>query len=198
MVPLTVTIALVYGIVGLIGKDYDMPVAVLSALTLGMAVDFAIHFLERARAVQAQTGSWERAIPIMFGEPARAITRNVLVIAIGFLPLLAATLIPYKTVGVLLFAIMALSGSVTLIVLTALVTVFQDVLFRPVRTPASVACNCSLCLVVSVALVVLIGLTIHQIWHVGITLMAVGSMVAVVVLVVACSLMSRRQACRRS
>jgi len=197
-VPLTITILVIYGVIGLVGKDYDMPVAVLSALTLGMAVDFAIHFLERARAVQAQMGSWEKAIPVMFGEPAQAITRNVLVIAIGFLPLLAATLIPYKTVGVLLFAIMALSGSVTLIVLTALVTVFQGVLFRPVRTPESMACNCSLCLVVSVSLVALIGLTIHQIWHVGITVMAVGSMAAVVLGVVLCSLMSRRQACKRS
>lgn len=132
MVPLSVTIVVIYGIIGLIGKDYDMPVAVLSALTLGMAVDFAIHFLERARTVQAQTGSWQAAVPIMFGEPARAITRNVLVIAIGFLPLLAAPLIPYKTVGVLLFAIMSLSGSVTLIVLTALVTVTQKKLFKPV------------------------------------------------------------------
>ena len=39
MIPLTVTIAVIYGIIGLVGKDYDMPVAVLSALTLGMAVD---------------------------------------------------------------------------------------------------------------------------------------------------------------
>ena len=198
MVPLTVTIAIIYGVIGLVGKDYDMPVAVLSALTLGMAVDFAIHFLERARTVQAQTGSWERAIPMMFGEPARAITRNVLVIAIGFLPLLAAPLIPYKTVGVLLFAIMVLSGSVTLVVLTALITVLQGVLFKPVRKPETVGCNCVLCIVVSIAAVVLVGLTLHQMWHVGITVLAVGSMVAVVVLAAVCSLMSRRQACRRS
>lgn len=198
MVPLTITIAVIYGVIGLIGKDYDMPVAVLSALTLGMAVDFAIHFLERARTVQAQTGSWKTAVPIMFGEPARAISRNVLVIAIGFLPLLAASLIPYKTVGVLLFAIMALSGSVTLIVLTALVTVLQGVLFRPQRKPGSATCNCSLCVVVSAALVILVGLTVHQLWHVGITILAVGAMVTIVVLSLACSLMARREACRRS
>jgi len=48
MVPLSVTIALIYGIIGIIGKDYDMPVAVLSSLTLGLAIDFAIHFLERS------------------------------------------------------------------------------------------------------------------------------------------------------
>jgi len=98
MVPLVITITVIYGIIGLIGKDYDMPVAVLSALTLGMAVDFAIHFLERARSSYRQTGSWQASAAVMFGEPARAISRNVAVIAIGFLPLLAAPLVPYKTV----------------------------------------------------------------------------------------------------
>jgi len=95
MVPLTITIGTIYGMIGLVGKDYDMPVAVLSALTLGMAVDFAIHFLERARMAYSQTQSWRKASPEMFGEPARAISRNVIVIAIGFLPLLAAPLVPY-------------------------------------------------------------------------------------------------------
>ncbi|UCE49963.1 MAG: MMPL family transporter, partial [Phycisphaerales bacterium] len=130
MVPLLVTIAVIYGIIGLVGKDYDMPVAVLSALTLGMAVDFAIHFLERARASYAETGSWQRSAGVMFGEPARAIARNVLVIAIGFLPLLAAPLIPYKTVGIFLCAIMALSGAVTLLALPAILTLVEKVLFR--------------------------------------------------------------------
>jgi len=49
MLPLTVTIGMIYGMIGIIGKDYDMPVAVLSALSLGMAVDYAIHFISRAR-----------------------------------------------------------------------------------------------------------------------------------------------------
>jgi hypothetical protein len=34
MVPLSITIAFIYGVIGLIGKDYDMPVAVLSSLSL--------------------------------------------------------------------------------------------------------------------------------------------------------------------
>jgi len=130
MVPLLITITVIYGVIGLVGKDYDMPVAVLSALTLGMAVDFAIHFLERARASYARTGSWQESVSVMFGEPARAIARNVLVIAIGFLPLLAAPLIPYKTVGIFLCAIMALSGAVTLLALPAILKLAEKALFK--------------------------------------------------------------------
>ena len=130
MIPLTITIAVIYGIIGLIGKDYDMPVAILSALTLGMSVDFAIHFLERVRASYAETGSWQSSVGVMFGEPARAISRNVIVIAIGFLPLLAATLVPYKTVGIFLCAIMVLSGAITLLVLPAIIKLAEKVLFK--------------------------------------------------------------------
>jgi len=41
MIPLSVTITFIYGLIGLVGKDYDMPVAILSSLTLGLSVDFA-------------------------------------------------------------------------------------------------------------------------------------------------------------
>ena len=130
MTPLTITIAVIYGIIGLIGKDYDMPVAILSALTLGMSVDFAIHFLERVRASYTETSSWQSSVGVMFGEPARAISRNVIVIAIGFLPLLAAPLVPYKTVGIFLCAIMVLSGAITLLVLPAIIKLAEKILFK--------------------------------------------------------------------
>ena len=94
MIPLTITILFTYGLIGLAGKDYDMPVAVLSSLTLGLSVDFAIHFLERARSIRRETGDWTETMAFMFQEPGRAIARNAIVIAIGFLPLLAAPLVP--------------------------------------------------------------------------------------------------------
>ncbi len=115
MVPLTITIAFIYGFIGIIGKDYDMPVAVLGVLTLGMSVDFAIHFVERSRKIYAKTGSWKETLPRMYGAPARAISRNVLVIAIGFLPMLISALIPYRTTSLLLSSIMLTSGILTLV-----------------------------------------------------------------------------------
>ena len=129
MVPLTVTIVIIYGIIGLVGKDYDMPVAVLSSLSLGLSVDFAIHFLERCRAEAKLASSWRETLAVMFAEPGRAITRNVIVIAVGFLPLLFAPLVPYNTVGILMAAIMVVSGVVTLGLLPALMTLVNTWLF---------------------------------------------------------------------
>jgi predicted RND superfamily exporter protein len=130
MVPLSVTIAAIYGIIGLAGKDYDMPVAILSSLTLGLAVDFAIHFLERSRMAFKRAGSWKEAIKEMFEEPARAISRNIIVIAVGFTPLLAAPLVPYQTVGIFLASIMAISGIATMLILPALIQILEKPLFK--------------------------------------------------------------------
>ena len=133
MVPLTVTITLIYGLIGFIGKDYDMPVAVLSAMTLGLSVDFAIHFLQRSRSVYPQTDrNWLKTSEEMYGEPARAISRNILVIAVGFTPLLISTLIPYQTVGFLLASIMVVSGIATLLILPALIRMAEPWLFKKI------------------------------------------------------------------
>jgi predicted RND superfamily exporter protein len=119
MLPLSTTILAVYGLIGWIGKDYDMPIAVLSSLTLGLSVDFAIHFIQRMRTLTQETGSFSAAAVLMFEEPARAISRNAIVIALGFTPLFFAPLVPYITVGAFMASIMAISGSATLLLLPA-------------------------------------------------------------------------------
>jgi len=129
MVPLTVTIGLIYGFIGLIGKDYDMPVAVLSSLSLGLSVDYAIHFLARSRSLQKEYGSWSKAQSAVFGEPTRAIVRNAIVVGLGFLPLLAAPLVPYQTVGVFIAAILFTAGVATILILPALIKIMEPWLF---------------------------------------------------------------------
>ena len=119
--PVLWTIMIVYGTIGLIGKDYDMPIAVLSTLVLGIGVDFAIHFVERFRELRADLGSSSAAIEAFAEEPARALTRNAAVIAVGFLPLLFSSLTPYVIVGFFLGSIIVLSWLATVVALPALV-----------------------------------------------------------------------------
>lgn len=130
MIPLSVTIAFIYGLIGLAGKDYDMPVAILSSLTLGLSIDFAIHFLQRSRLLFKQEGNWQRAAERLFEEPARAISKNALIISIGFLPLLLSTLVPYKTVGFFMATIMAFSSVSTLFILPAIMTLSVKFIFK--------------------------------------------------------------------
>ncbi|HED14650.1 MAG TPA: RND transporter, partial [Gammaproteobacteria bacterium] len=113
MMPLTFAITLSYGLAGFVGKEYDMPIAVVSSLALGLSIDFAIHFIQRCRICLVQTnGDLEQANQLLFGETARAIVRNALVIAIGFSPMVFSPLGPYKTVGAF-FALLMLFSSLT-------------------------------------------------------------------------------------
>ena len=88
---------------------------------LGIGVDFAIHFVERFRELRADLGSSRLAIEAFAEEPARALSRNAAVVAVGFLPLLFSSLTPYVIVGVFLASIIVLSWLATVIALPALV-----------------------------------------------------------------------------
>ena len=128
--PVVGTVIVVYGVLASLGRDMDMPIAVLSTMVLGIGVDFAIHFVERYRELVTSTGSAELALQRFFQEPATAMTRNAVVIAIGFSPLLLSSLVPYVVVGVLLATIIGLSWLTSIIVLPAVVA-------RPVAASSS-------------------------------------------------------------
>jgi predicted RND superfamily exporter protein len=134
MLPLTFTITMIYGLIGWFGKAYDMPIAVLSALTLGLSIDFAIHFIQRVRELEKEYNSLSLALTAMFQEPSRAISRNAIVIAIGFTPLLLSPLMPYITVGFFLASIMMMSALVTLVLLPALLTLLGKKLNKKPNT----------------------------------------------------------------
>jgi len=133
MVPLTFAIVFSYGILGFVGKDYDMPVAVCASLALGLAIDYAIHFLQRFKEKHRETRNLMETSVWIFGSPARAIARNALVISLGFLPLVLATLTPYVTVGVFFASLMAFSAVSTLLVLPALLHLFGEKLLAGAR-----------------------------------------------------------------
>ena len=124
MVPLTFAIVMSYGILGFVGKDYDMPIAVCASLALGLAIDYAIHFLQRFKDNYRETGNVAATCSWIFGTPGRAIARNGVVISLGFLPLVFATLTPYVTVGAFFASLMAFSALSTLLVLPALMSLY--------------------------------------------------------------------------
>lgn len=156
MIPLTFSILLIYGTIGLIGKNYDMPVAILSALTLGLSIDYAIHFIGRSRMLYTPEKGWRKTIYETFDEPAVAISRNAIVVALAFLPLLLAPLIPYKTVGVFLAVIIALSGIATLVLLPSIISVFGDNIYetKTKSIPLEEAFKIAIALLILISLVI--------------------------------------------
>jgi len=132
--PLLFTILLIYGVVGFIGKDFDMPISVLSTLSLGMAVDFAIHFVSRFRQRLKETGGRKESINDALlwtaARPGKGIVRNAVLFAASFAVMMFAPLTPYITVGAFIVSMMLLSAVMTIIYLPALITLTQGWLFK--------------------------------------------------------------------
>jgi hypothetical protein len=126
--PLLFTVVLIYGTVGFIGKDFDMPISVLSTLSLGLGVDFAIHFVSRFQQRYRETRDFEGALIWTAARPGRGIVRNAVLFASGFAVMLFAALTPYITVGACMIAIMMLSALATLVYLPALIALFPRAL----------------------------------------------------------------------
>jgi uncharacterized protein len=132
-VPLLVTVLLIVGAMGWFGKTIDMPVAVLSCLSLGMAVDFAIHFVTRYRQQcvemfgAAPIGDAQREIALRWTIrwPGKGIVRNALMFAVAFAVMLAAPLTPYITVGAFIVSMMTLSALASLTLVPALIKTFR-------------------------------------------------------------------------
>ncbi len=121
-VPLLFTILLIYGVVGFIGKDFDMPLSVLSCLSLGMAVDFAIHFVSRFRQRLGEMGGEVReALLWTAARPGKGIFRNAFLFAAAFSVMLFAPLTPYVAVGAFIVSMMLLSALLTILYLPAVI-----------------------------------------------------------------------------
>ncbi|MDP2809235.1 MAG: MMPL family transporter [Rhodocyclaceae bacterium] len=127
-VPLLLTILSIYGVVGFIGKDFDMPLSVMSTLSLGMAVDFAIHFVSRFRQRRAEVSrgetpaeTVEESLAWTASRPGKGIMRNAILFAAAFSVMMAAPLTPYVAVGAFIVSMMMLSALLTLVLLPALV-----------------------------------------------------------------------------
>ena len=88
--------------------------------------------------IHARTNDFEASFKEIFEGTGRAISRNVLVIAIGFVPMLFSTLVPYITVGSFFLVIMAVSGLATMLLLPAITYTFRKSLL-PERAKSNTA-----------------------------------------------------------
>ncbi|MBI5195050.1 MAG: MMPL family transporter [Nitrospirae bacterium] len=150
-VPLVFTVIFIYGVIGFSGKRFDMPISVLSCLSLGMAVDFAIHFISRfkrrfAEIQQSVNNSRQQspyakdycppaalvidALLWTAARPGKGIMRNAVLFAASFAVMIFAPLTPYITVGAFIVSMMLLSAVMTIVFLPALIMLTKCWLFK--------------------------------------------------------------------
>lgn len=109
ILPVSLAVVGIYGAMGWIGLPTDIGTTMLGGMTLGIGIDFAIHYTHRyLHCVDAGMGP-EDAAEETAATAGRAIFYNAIVLIGGFLVLLAARLYPQVKLGALISATMVLS-----------------------------------------------------------------------------------------
>jgi predicted RND superfamily exporter protein len=112
MVPSVTTLVVTFGVLGALGMSLDMGISMISIIALGVAVDYAIHFLWKYSDV-AHRGFGGALKETMF-TTGRAVFANVFEVMFGFAILLFAGLVPIRKSGGLIAETLLLAGIGTL------------------------------------------------------------------------------------
>lgn len=112
MVPSVTTLVVTFGVLGALGMSLDMGISMISIIALGVAVDYAIHFLWKYSEV-AHRGFGGALKETMF-TTGRAVFANVFEVMFGFAILLFAGLVPIRKSGGLIAETLLLAGIGTL------------------------------------------------------------------------------------
>lgn len=120
VIPSIVPIILTGGIVGLLGIYLDMGTMIVGAMTMGIAVDDAIHVMSRYLSAKEEGATTYQAVERAMTESGRAVVFTSLVLVLGFSVLTTANFVPIIFVGVFGASIMLLALIGDLIFLPAI------------------------------------------------------------------------------
>ena len=120
MVPVTAATGFLLGAMGILGVPLGIATSMFASLTVGVGVDFGIHFLHRYREERRRGASDSAALGATVEQTGQALRWNALVLAFGFLVLTLSSLKPNHSLGFLLAAAMLACYLATLLFLPRL------------------------------------------------------------------------------
>ncbi|HKK63665.1 MAG TPA: MMPL family transporter [Bacteroidales bacterium] len=126
IIPLVISISILFGVMGYTGIRLDIVTALLSSVMIGVGIDYTIHLLWRYREERKKPGRTKKEdIYTTLTTTGRGIIFNALSVIIGFVVLLASSFPPLRYFGVLvvLSIISCLIGA--MVILPALILKFD-------------------------------------------------------------------------
>ncbi len=123
-VPIAVTAAISFGMMGLFKIPLSTTTALVSSIAIGIGIDYAVHFIERYKIYALQTGDKFKTIRRTMHHSGRAIIFNAIVVIAGFLVMLASVFPPNRSLGALVSLNMftSFAGTVTIMFILLYVT----------------------------------------------------------------------------
>jgi predicted RND superfamily exporter protein len=119
VVPVSLTVLLLYGLMGATGIYLEPATTMFAAISLGLGVDFAIHLIARLQLAVRALGNFDQALAQVIPGTARACFFNAFALGAGFAVLLASELLTLKRFGGMVAAAALLSFLAALVLVPA-------------------------------------------------------------------------------
>jgi len=120
MVPLIFTVVVNFGIMGFAGLPLDAVTSMISSVSIGIGIDYAIHYISRYRWEAANGHDPATALRQTSTSAGRAIIYNALALVVGFLVLVFSHFRAIAVFGLLISAAMIVSSLAALLVVPLL------------------------------------------------------------------------------
>ncbi|MDX1474184.1 MAG: MMPL family transporter [Reinekea sp.] len=119
LVPSILPILTVGGLIALLGVNVDLGTMIVGAMTMGIAVDDTIHFMNRYLGARKEGASSRESVSIAISEAGRAIIFSTIILVLGFSALTLGSFVPIIHVGLFAAGIMFLALIFDLFILPA-------------------------------------------------------------------------------
>ncbi len=119
LIPIMFTLLLNFGVMGLLRIPLDYATVIVGSISVGIGIDYTIHILSRFRKEHSGNRKPEEALRVTLGTTGKAVLINALSVAIGFMVLLFASMVPLRRAGFLLAFTMITSSLAALLLLTS-------------------------------------------------------------------------------
>lgn len=100
-IPLALSVAVLFGLMGIFGIELSVTTAMLSSIMIGVGVDYTIHFLWRYREERSKGIIPQEAVKKTLTTTGRGIVFNAFSVMIGFIVLLISSFLPVRFFGFL-------------------------------------------------------------------------------------------------
>ena len=121
--PIAVAVALNFGVMGLFNIPLDVSSAIISAIAIGIGIDYAIHFISKYKLEAQKTTDAVEVNRLTMQSSGRAILFNALVVISGFLVLTFSNFPPNAVIGLLISLNMFTCFLASITLLPALINV---------------------------------------------------------------------------
>ena len=131
MIPITMAVLFLFGVMGFFGIRLDIATAMLSSMMIGIGVDYTIHFMWRYKVERASDLNPGQAVRKTLETTGRGILFNGLSVIIGFSVLIFSSFPPIRFFGflILLSIIACLSGA--FLVITGILIIWKPSFMEP-------------------------------------------------------------------